>query len=178
MKEGYRSERKVIEVKHLIFFLSMVVVVNCPGISFCQGSGECMGFFSGTIHLQGDVPFGGTMSVLCRNLGVERLFRYNGSTGEWILELESDRWIEGIVTADPGYELAMDIPDDDFPESPEAGEYFHHLEFGLKSLAREVAREYVKSYESLHAILAPAGGAALGVDEETLKQLRALGYID
>ena len=52
------------------------------------------------------------------------------------------------------------------------------IDFGIKSLARRVSEKYLESYAALHEIIAPAGGASLGVDEETLKQLRALGYID
>jgi arylsulfatase A-like enzyme len=52
------------------------------------------------------------------------------------------------------------------------------LDFGLKSDARALSRHYNRTYEALNETMAPAGGNALEVDPETLRQLRALGYIE
>jgi arylsulfatase A-like enzyme len=51
------------------------------------------------------------------------------------------------------------------------------LDFGLKSLARRVASQYVRTYEALHHSMVPAAGDTVVVDPETLEQLREMGYI-
>jgi len=51
------------------------------------------------------------------------------------------------------------------------------LDYRLKAMGRGLSNEYTGTYAELTEIMSPAGGDALQVDPETLKQLRALGYI-
>jgi arylsulfatase A-like enzyme len=51
------------------------------------------------------------------------------------------------------------------------------LDLGLKSKGRKLSKKYNRTYVALNEILTPVGGDVLEVDPETLKQLRALGYI-
>jgi arylsulfatase A-like enzyme len=68
----------------------------------------------------------------------------------------------------------------DLLRDPEEQEYLNEflVEFGLKSKARDLSKAYKKCYEALQRnVIATKRGAA-DLDPETLKQLRALGYID
>jgi arylsulfatase A-like enzyme len=52
------------------------------------------------------------------------------------------------------------------------------LDFELKSRGRQLLEKYNRTYTALNEVMSPAGGDPLEVDPETLKQLRALGYIE
>lgn len=67
----------------------------------------------------------------------------------------------------------------DLRQDPEETTYFNRFfaEYALKSLSREVAHEYVRTYESLNEAIAPTIGDPVDVDPATLEQLRSLGYI-
>ena len=67
----------------------------------------------------------------------------------------------------------------DLSKDPEEERSLNEFIFDLrlKSLARDLSRKYLETYTSLHDIIAPAGVKALDVNPETLRRLRALGYI-
>ncbi|UCG51736.1 MAG: sulfatase-like hydrolase/transferase [Candidatus Latescibacterota bacterium] len=97
-----------------------------------------------------------------------------------VVFIEGDRFGElGIHCGDyhliPEKNLIFDLTND-----PDESRYLNEfvLDFRLKFLSRRLAKRYLQTYASLHDIVAPTGGEALGVDRETLKQLRSLGYIE
>jgi arylsulfatase A-like enzyme len=67
----------------------------------------------------------------------------------------------------------------DLSQDPDEEVYLNEflLDYRLKAMARGLSEKYTRTYADLTAIMTPAGGDALEVDPETLKQLRALGYI-
>jgi hypothetical protein len=52
------------------------------------------------------------------------------------------------------------------------------FEFGLTSLARRAARTHRETYRALFGRITAGGEPALAVDPHTLRQLRALGYLE
>lgn len=118
--------------KRILTVFVILIVVYTGLISHpCIGDEECMGRFNGTIYLEGGGPFPGNMSVLCRNLGYEREYRYMSDTKEWDFIGEGSVWFERITTASPTYSAIMEF--ESFPEDPRPGESCFLREPGLYS---------------------------------------------
>jgi arylsulfatase A-like enzyme len=75
----------------------------------------------------------------------------------------------------PEQNLIFDLTSDPTQET-----YYNEflLDFGVKAMGRKLVKEYLETYAAFHEIVAPAGAELLEVDPETLRQLRALGYIE
>lgn len=68
----------------------------------------------------------------------------------------------------------------DHARYPTGGRFFNEFifDFRLKALARRLTRTYRTTYDAVHEMMASESDVPVDVDPATLKQLRALGYID
>jgi arylsulfatase A-like enzyme len=128
---------------------------------------EAMGFEPDPVLLQGKSLLPLAHGQLREDFGNRTVYIEAGHPGEAAFHC-------GPFHVIPELNLIFDLSGD-----PEEERYFNEffLDFGTKGMGRKLLKEYIATYAALHDIVAPKGGGTLEVDPETLKQLRALGYI-
>src|SRR5512136_279981 len=106
-----------------ILLLSAAVVGICASqASSGEGEIDCRGHFSGKILTQSGRLFSGSLQVTCRNLGTTAMYLYNSCRGGWVRDWEAETWFEQVVTADPEYDITLEVVRDPFPKDPLNGD--------------------------------------------------------